>query len=84
MFTGKWPATGIDATASVDITVKTNESRPCGRPREGIHVGVGQRAHCNVCSNESKPNDQVEVLILLNGQMSPSSQLAAFVVLKAS
>jgi hypothetical protein len=33
----------------------------------GIPIGVGQRAHCDVFSNELKPNDQVEVLILLDG-----------------
>lgn len=33
----------------------------------GIPVGVGQRAICDVCGAELRPNDQVEVLILLDG-----------------
>ncbi|WP_276257153.1 hypothetical protein [Halomontanus rarus] len=33
----------------------------------GIPVGVGQICHCDVCGANLRPNDRVEVLVLIDG-----------------
>jgi len=33
----------------------------------GIPIGVGQRGRCDLCNAELRPNDTLEVLILLDG-----------------
>ncbi|WP_337653295.1 hypothetical protein [Halomontanus rarus] len=33
----------------------------------GIPIGVGQRANCDVCGADLRPNDRVEVLVLIDG-----------------
>ncbi len=33
----------------------------------GIPIGVGQRGRCDLCNAELRPNDHVEVLVLIDG-----------------